>query len=488
MKQLLSIFALLTAFSAFGQNHPQALNMVQLGNWDDHSLPVHQSIGLVYNSVWGWADAAGKEYAMLGSLGKVHFFDVTDPKNIVLLSEFTASSSTIWREFKMYKDRAYAVCDGCSEGLMIFNVSDPQNITRSYYSNALFSRSHTVTCDTTSGRLYMNGTNIAGSGIAVFDIKADPDSPVQIALTDLTLGANQGGYVHDSYVRNDTIYASHGYGGLVVWDFKNAAAPVALASINTGGYNHASWLTDDGQTMVYAEEVPAGQPLRAISFENLANNEIILKKSFKFPLNAPRDSANVYHNVYIKDNLCYVASYQDGLQVFDIKDAADPRQVAWFDSSPLDTVYKFTTPNGGKTVYAGAWGAYPWLPSGTILVSDMQNGLFTVRLQPTTDAVNKKKLPTKIYPNPFTDMINVDFGDKILVEGNWKLFSPDPKSPSRPVMVILDRQSGVQLRQQRHPRAHRWRAVPSRHSAAPDRQGRESHRVSRCGRQRATHA
>ncbi len=422
MKQFFTLTALFAAFSLFAQNKPQALNMAQLGNWDDPNLPAHSSIGLVYNSVWGWADAAGKEYAVLGSMGKVHFFDVSNPANIQPLSEFSGTQNTVWREFKSYKNRVYAVCDGCSEGLMIFNVSNPQAITRTYFSNALFNRSHTITCDTTSGRLYLNGTNIAGAGIAVFDIKTNPDLPALLSLTDLTLGSNLGGYVHDSYVRNDTVYASHGYGGLVVWDFKNAAAPKNLASINTGGYNHSSWLTDDGQRMVYAEEVPAGQPLRSISFENLAAGEIVLKKSFKFPLNAPNDVANVYHNVYIKDDLCYVASYQDGLQVFDIKDPADPRQVAWFDSSPGDTIYKFTAPSGNQTVYAGAWGAYPWLPSGNILVSDMQNGLFTVKMQPTVDNVNKKKLPIKIYPNPFTDMINIDFGEKTIVEGNWKLY------------------------------------------------------------------
>ena len=124
MKHFFTIVAILGVFNAFSQKHAQALNMVQLGNWDDPTLPVHQSIGLVYNSVWGWADADGNEYAVLGSMGKVHFFDVSNPSNITLLSEFNGTQTTLWREFKSYKDRVYAVCDGCSEGLMIFNVSD----------------------------------------------------------------------------------------------------------------------------------------------------------------------------------------------------------------------------------------------------------------------------------------------------------------------------------------------------------------------------
>lgn len=31
--------------------------------------------------------------------------------------------------------------------------------------------------------------------------------------------------------------------------------------------------------------------------------------------------------------------------------------------------------------FEGAWSVYPYLPSGTILVSDIQNGLFVVSLQ-----------------------------------------------------------------------------------------------------------
>jgi choice-of-anchor B domain-containing protein len=422
MKQFLFAIALFATFSATGQFNQQAFNTEFLGNWDDPTLPVHPSIGLVYNSVWGW-EANGKEYAVIGTMNKVLFFDVTNPANIIPLAEFAGNGNTIWREFKKYKNRVYEVCDGCAEGLMIFDVSNPQNITRTYFSNALFNKSHTITCDTTSGRLYMNGTDVISSGIMVLDISANPDAPTVIATPDLTLGSGQGGYVHDSYVRHDTVYASHGYGGLAVWDFKNAAAPTVLATVNTGGYNHSSWLTNDGKTMLYAEEIPAGAPLHLIGFENLANNEIIMKKAFKTPLHAPKDSLMVYHNVYIKEDLAYVASYLDGLQVFDIKNPTDPKQVAWFDTQTADSTYKYATPNGGQTVYAGAWGAYPWLPSGNLLISDMQNGLFVVKLKPTPSATNEIRLSAGIYPNPFIDEISIDFGDKILVNGVWTLYN-----------------------------------------------------------------
>ena len=45
---------------------------------------------------------------------------------------------------------------------------------------------------------------------------------------------------------------------------------------------------------------------------------------------------------------------------------AAPDLVRFYDTYPL--------PNGSQ--YRGAWGVYPFLPSGNILLSDMQTGLY----------------------------------------------------------------------------------------------------------------
>ncbi|MEZ5332523.1 MAG: hypothetical protein R2991_10830 [Thermoanaerobaculia bacterium] len=46
-----------------------------------------------------------------------------------------------------------------------------------------------------------------------------------------------------------------------------------------------------------------------------------------------------------------------------------PRLVGWFDTHPEDDERAFT----------GAWGVHSALPSGTILVSDIERGLFVLR-------------------------------------------------------------------------------------------------------------
>jgi len=73
----------------------------------------------------------------------------------------------------------------------------------------------------------------------------------------------------------------------------------------------------------------------------------------------------------IKDNLVYLSYYQDGLQVFDISDPSNPIRIAYYDTyMPVNT--------GG---YAGAWGVYAFLPSGRILISDVQSGLFVLNIE-----------------------------------------------------------------------------------------------------------
>ncbi len=89
---------------------------------------------------------------------------------------------------------------------MIFDLSQaPDTIRRTYWSNEFFTSAHTLALDTVSGRIYLNGSNVAQQGLLVLDVSQNPDQPAA--------GFRQsahGGYIHDSYVRNDTIYASSG--------------------------------------------------------------------------------------------------------------------------------------------------------------------------------------------------------------------------------------------------------------------------------------
>ncbi|MEL6716685.1 MAG: hypothetical protein AAFP86_23110, partial [Planctomycetota bacterium] len=81
---------------------------------------------------------------------------------------------------------------------------------------------------------------------------------------------------------------------------------------------------------------------------------------------------SVGHNMYSLDGLLYQANYTSGLRVFDYEtDPLNPTEVAFID-----------TVNGtnGNT-FNGLWSVYPYFPSGTIIGSDIERGLFVLQLE-----------------------------------------------------------------------------------------------------------
>ena len=273
-------------------------NMTLLDQYDVDTLP--NASGLTYNDVWGYADCDGSEYAILGSASRIHFINVTDPTNIAEVGSFPGGEITVWRDMKTYHDRAYAVSDNTNEGLLIFDLSDlPNTVTKSFHSNQYFGKAHDIFVDEPNGRLYVVGSDTQSQGVIVFDLTADPDNPTLLASVDYP----GGGYVHDLFVVDNIAYCSHGFEGFYIWDMTNPASPVLIASQVTGGYNHSSWISDDGSFVVYAEEVPTGLPLGVLDISGMHNGLLEIVNTFKFPL-LTNDNGNTPHNPYIRGNYC----------------------------------------------------------------------------------------------------------------------------------------------------------------------------------------
>jgi hypothetical protein len=77
------------------------------------------------------------------------------------------------------------------------------------------------------------------------------------------------------------------------------------------------------------------------------------------------------HNGYTKGNFYYVSHYRRGLVVFDATNPNQLREVAHLDT--------FLAPAANSSGTDGAWGVYPFLPSGTVLISDITNGLLLMK-------------------------------------------------------------------------------------------------------------
>jgi len=349
-----------------------SLNMERVSQWTTGGSDL-------YNDIWGYEASDGTEYAILGSRDSIHIISLANPAVPEQVYAFHGGNTAIWRDFKTYDDHLYAVCDNCSEGLHIFDLSGLPGgaVTHAGSNTSFFTRAHNIFIDTSSMRFYAAGTNTVEEGLVVLDISS-PSSP---ALLSNHVFTDPGYfYVHDLYVKNDTAYCSHGNTGYYVWDMLDLNNVNYLGSYDSPGYNHSSWNHPDFDYAYYAEEVPLGRPMAVIDLTNLGNpnQDIQLVTTFKDPLSTTATNVTP-HNPFVKDDSLFISYYEDGLKVYDISNPVSPEVIAYYD----------TYPDNGNNYngYNGAWGSYPFLSSGHTLISDIKYGLNVLKQQSCANPV-----------------------------------------------------------------------------------------------------
>ena len=83
-------------------------------------------------------------------------------------------------------------------------------------------------------------------------------------------------------------------------------------------------------------------------------------------------TAAIDHNGYVVGNTFYIANYAAGLRAVDISGIESGTMV---ESGFFDTYIP-----DDDTDFHGAWNIYPFFESGNILVSDIEGGMFIVKL------------------------------------------------------------------------------------------------------------
>jgi hypothetical protein len=98
---------------------------------------------------------------------------------------------------------------------------------------------------------------------------------------------------------------------------------------------------------------------------------------------------SIIHNIIVRGDVMHVSYYHDGYYAWDISDHENPFLLGYYDTS--------AEPHAQN--YKGAWGVHPLLPSGVVLVSDMQEGLFVFGLNPQSTGEHELA-SEKLWPNP----------------------------------------------------------------------------------------
>tara|TARA_B100000497_G_C7674099_1_gene407067 strand:+ start:627 stop:1991 length:1365 start_codon:yes stop_codon:yes gene_type:complete len=352
-------------FFVLGYAQPE--NTSFRSQFDDNSLSSSPQ-GVYYNDIWGYTDENGKEYAIVGTAEYTLFIEVTDPDNPTEVTRIASGQSCTWRDYKTFGHYAYGVADNCNAGLEIFDLSNlPSSVTKVYDSRTLIDDAHNIFIDTATARLYVCGINHVSNDLSVLDLAINPDTPTVISHIDLNL-MDENDYVHDLYVKNDTAYLCNGSESrMLIYDVSNTSSIQLLGSVGTTGYNHSTWVSENGKVAVVADETH-NRPLRVV---DITNFDIPVETStIKSTLLAPNHTNSIAHNPFIiGNNFAIISYYEDGLQIYKIDSINEPFRAGYYDTRPGNNNY---------SGFNGAWGTYPFLPSGNILVSDVDNGLFVI--------------------------------------------------------------------------------------------------------------
>ena len=405
-----------------------------LGQWNDPSLVGSASFDNAYNEVWGLA-VNNREFAVIGTTAGTHFIDVTDPNNPELV-QFVAGAVQgpviIHRDYHddgcflfVVADEPASVNSDEMSTLQVIDISRlPESVEVVYDSDELIFRAHNIFIDEPNDRLYALITNGAGLGFSamrIYDISV-PDDPQFVALHNSLEGINIQ-QVHDGFIEDNMAYLNLGPDGFAIVDFTDPVSPTLLGTLDNypqQGYNHSGWLSQDGQYYYMSDETH-GLEMKVLDVSDPTDIEV----TDFFSADNPAPSS-IPHNQVVACDYLYVSYYYDGLQVYDISDPATPIRIAEFDTSNEPDACSFK----------GAWGVYPFLPSGNILVSDMQEGLFVFEAIDESECSQRRDMCRgvlintsetirndlfSIQPNPANEYINILATESISNEVNVTL-------------------------------------------------------------------
>ncbi len=315
------------------------------------------------NDVWGWEDQ-GREYALVGVENGLSIVEISNPTNPVE-KLFVPGAISTWRDMKTYQNYGYAVHDlfsGSSDGILVVDLSTLDNQFPSYWNRLptidyngqqmLFQRGHNIYVDE-NGYLYVFGSNIGNGGALIFDLKPDPTNPTYVGMFDQY-------YLHDGVARGDTLWGAAVTSGFFsAINVNSKINPTELGRKNTpSGVSHNVWFSDDNQRVFTTDEVRAAW-IAEYDVSDLSNITELDRIKTSFGPNV------VPHNAHFHNNFLVNSYYTSGLQIVDVSVPGIMVETAYYDTSPAS-----------GSGFSGAWGAYPYLPSGRILASDREQGLF----------------------------------------------------------------------------------------------------------------
>lgn len=368
------------------------------------------------NDCWGWTDPlTNREYAIMGCTTHTAFVDITNPTIPVYLGKVVSHNnvSSLWRDIKVYNNHAFIVSEASGHGMQVFDLTrlrgvvTPQTFTPdAHYAG--FGRCHNIAINEATGFAYCIGSNTYSGGPHVVNIQ-NPLNPT------FSFGYSAQNYCHDAqivvYDGPDTqhtgkeIFFGANETKVVIMDVTNKSNPILLSTFtyqNTA-YTHQGWLTPNKKYWILGDEIDEtnfGFNTKSVIIDLTDLDNPVLKGNYFGTTPA------IDHNGYTLGNHFYLANYRAGLRVMNISniDATNTmNEVGYFD----------TFPTSNSANYNGAWSVYPYFPSGNIIISDIDRGLFVVKKSGTLSTEEFENKKVALSPNPASSIVSISTNENI---------------------------------------------------------------------------
>lgn len=324
------------------------------------------------NDCWGYVSPSGREYALMGLNSALAVVEITDAANPTILGDVDHPSSP-WADVKTFGAYAYVVNEG-GGGVQVIDLSDVDSgvirLAGSTDLDGAADTSHNIVINEATGFAYLTGTNGFNGGLVALDL-ADPENPV-------FAGAYTDVYVHDAQVvvmkagpfaGREIAFCYVGRDGFDIVDVTDKSNMQRLSRLAYDGlsYCHQGWYDADRELVYLNDELDEIDGLvgstttRVVDVSSLTSPQVV--STFTTGLDV------IDHNLYLLDGFVFEANYRSGLRIFDATGTGlAPVEVGFFD----------TFVGADATEFDGAWSVFTGFPSGNVIVSDIQGGLFVL--------------------------------------------------------------------------------------------------------------